>query len=68
MYNINAVEVWLSLVEYYVRDVGAAGSNPVTSTSAERAHAICGSVLLDRIIISASETIYESAHINRKMA
>ena len=25
-------EVWLSLVEYYVRDVGAAGSNPVTST------------------------------------
>ena len=33
MYNINAVEVWLSLVEYYVRDVGAAGSNPVTSTN-----------------------------------
>ena len=26
-------EVWLSLVEHYVRDVGAAGSNPVTSTS-----------------------------------
>ena len=26
------VEVWLSLVEHYVRDVGAAGSNPVTST------------------------------------
>jgi hypothetical protein len=25
-------EVWLSLVEHYVRDVGAAGSNPVTST------------------------------------
>ncbi len=24
--------MWLSLVEYYVRDVGAAGSNPVTST------------------------------------
>ena len=26
------IEVWLSLVEHYVRDVGAAGSNPVTST------------------------------------
>ena len=26
-------EVWLSLVERYVRDVEAAGSNPVTSTS-----------------------------------
>ncbi len=25
--------MWLSLVEYYVRDVGAAGSNPVTSTN-----------------------------------
>ena len=24
--------VWLSLVEHYVRDVGAAGSNPVTPT------------------------------------
>lgn len=28
----NYNEVWLSLVEHYVRDVGAAGSNPVTST------------------------------------
>ena len=26
-------EVWLSLVERYVRDVEVAGSNPVTSTS-----------------------------------
>ena len=33
MYNITGIEVWLSLVEYYVRDVGAAGSNPVTSTN-----------------------------------
>ena len=32
VYNKFVVEVWLSLVEYYVRDVGAAGSNPVTST------------------------------------
>ena len=34
VYNITGIEVWLSLVEYYVRDVGAAGSNPVTSTNA----------------------------------
>lgn len=33
MYNNIVIEVWLSLVEYYVRDVGAAGSNPVTSTN-----------------------------------
>ena len=29
-------EVWLSLVERYVRDVEAAGSNPVTSTKGLR--------------------------------
>ena len=29
---MNVVEVWLSLVEYFVRDEGVAGSNPVTST------------------------------------
>ena len=29
-------EVWLSLVERYVRDVEAAGSNPVTSTTSRR--------------------------------
>ena len=29
-------EVWLSLVERYVRDVEAAGSNPVTSTMQEK--------------------------------
>lgn len=35
-------EVWLSLVERYVRDVEVAGSNPVTSTN-EKPHqtAIC---------------------------
>ena len=27
-----AIEVWLSLVERYVRDVEAGGSNPLTST------------------------------------
>ena len=31
------IEVWLSLVERYVRDVEAAGSNPVTSTTAKTA-------------------------------
>ena len=33
-------EVWLSLVERYVRDVEAAGSNPVTSTSSVTLHPI----------------------------
>ena len=33
-------EVWLSLVERYVRDVEAAGSNPVTSTTKLRLDAI----------------------------
>ena len=28
--------MWLSLVEHYVRDVGAAGSNPVIPTIAEQ--------------------------------
>ena len=28
-----AIEVWLSLVERYVRDVEAGGSNPLTSTT-----------------------------------
>ena len=29
---MSRIEVWLSLVEHYVRDVGAASSNLVTST------------------------------------
>lgn len=29
--GIQHIEVWLSLVERHVRDVEAAGSNPVTS-------------------------------------
>ena len=32
----SVVEVWLSLVERYVRDVEAVGSNPVTSTRKRR--------------------------------
>ena len=32
MYNNIVIEVWLSLVEYYVRDVGVGGSNPLTPT------------------------------------
>lgn len=38
------IEVWLSLVEHYVRDVGAAGSNPVIPTkTANKSHyyAVC---------------------------
>ncbi len=40
MYNITGIEVWLSLVEYYVRDVGAAGSNPVTSTNQKSLYSV----------------------------
>ncbi len=32
-YGDHHFEVWLSLVERFVRDEEAAGSNPVTSTS-----------------------------------
>ena len=32
----SSIEVWLSLVEHYVRDVGAASSNLVTSTNHRR--------------------------------
>ncbi len=32
----SSIEVWLSLVEHYVRDVGAASSNLVTSTNYRR--------------------------------
>ena len=36
-------EVWLSLVEYYVRDVGAAGSNPVIPTkNGKQIALLCG--------------------------
>ena len=42
VYNITGIEVWLSLVEYYVRDVGAAGSNPVTSTKNGGISSVCG--------------------------
>ena len=32
----SSIEVWLSLVEHYVRDVGVASSNLVTSTNCRR--------------------------------
>ena len=41
---MSRIEVWLSLVEHYVRDVGAAGSNPVIPTkTANKSHyyAVC---------------------------
>ena len=37
-----AIEVWLSLVERYVRDVEAGGSNPLTSTSKSRVQFVLG--------------------------
>ncbi len=43
-------EVWLSLVERYVRDVEVAGSNPVTSTMKiapqSSIHAGCGAFVM----------------------
>ncbi len=37
------IEVWLSLVEHYVRDVGAAGSNPVIPTkNGKQIALLCG--------------------------
>ena len=36
------IGMWLSLVEHYVRDVGAAGSNPVIPTiKAQRVKPLC---------------------------
>ena len=42
-----AIEVWLSLVERYVRDVEAGGSNPLTSTSKSRVQFVLGFLRLD---------------------
>ena len=33
--NSASIGMWLSLVEHYVRDVGAAGSNPVIPTKCQ---------------------------------
>ena len=44
MMFIGHIGMWLSLVEHYVRDVGAAGSNPVIPTkTANKSHyyAVC---------------------------
>ena len=35
--QVRFIGMWLSLVEHYVRDVGAAGSNPVIPTTSEQA-------------------------------
>ena len=34
--HVKSIGVWLSLVEHYVRDVGAGGSNPLTPTNKKR--------------------------------
>ena len=38
---LKVIEVWLSLVERYVRDVEVVGSNPVTSTKNESSPMDC---------------------------
>ena len=60
-YNIKAVtenvrrqiEVWLSLVERFVRDEEAAGSNPVTSTNGGKPLKAC------RLFFSFTQTGFE---------
>ena len=43
MLFIGHIGMWLSLVEHYVRDVGAAGSNPVTPTkNGKQIALLCG--------------------------
>ena len=43
MLSIGHIGMWLSLVEHYVRDVGAAGSNPVIPTkSGQQIALLCG--------------------------
>lgn len=43
MLFIGHIGMWLSLVEHYVRDVGAAGSNPVIPTKNSKQIALlCG--------------------------
>ena len=55
-----AIEVWLSLVERYVRDVEAGGSNPLTSTS-KKPSTICTRlfcVLISRLHSAVHLVIY----------
>lgn len=40
MLFIGHIGMWLSLVEHYVRDVGAAGSNPVIPTKKRQTNRI----------------------------
>ena len=43
MLFIGRIGMWLSLVEHYVRDVGAAGSNPVIPTqNGKQIAVLCG--------------------------
>ena len=43
MLFIGHIGMWLSLVEHYVRDVGAAGSNPVIPTkNGKQIALLCG--------------------------
>ena len=47
MLFIGHIGMWLSLVEHYVRDVGAAGSNPVIPTkNGKQIALLCGLLFL----------------------
>ena len=52
--------MWLSLVEYYVRDVGAAGSNPVTSTNSKFAPPYTGALVFSRFLFTKNYSVLRS--------
>ena len=59
----NNSEVWLSLVEHYVRDVGAAGSNPVTSTSKSDVTAVNAVASLFSLTADDSESTCDTIYL-----
>ena len=52
--------MWLSLVEYYVRDVGAAGSNPVTSTNSKFAPPYTGALVFSHFLFIKNYSVLGS--------
>lgn len=64
MLFIGHIGMWLSLVEHYVRDVGAAGSNPVIPTkNGKQIALLCGLFFLLQNVSrnnTESEVIKES--------
>ena len=65
MLFIGHIGMWLSLVEHYVRDVGAAGSNPVIPTkNGKQIALLCGLFFL---LPNVSRNNTESEVINESV-